>query len=74
MIEKEIYPAKGQTRIARVALLSGCVQRTLSPQINEATIRLLNRHGVEVVVPKKIGCCGSLNHHLGKKDLAHKIL
>ena len=49
MIEKEIYPAKGQTRIARVALLSGCVQRTLSPQINEATIRLLNRHGVEVV-------------------------
>ena len=72
MIEKEIYPTKSQTRIARVALLSGCVQRTLSPQINEATIRLLNRHGVEVVVPKKIGCCGSLNHHLGKENLAHK--
>ena len=53
-------------------LLSGCVQKTLSPQINEATIRLLNRHGVEVVVPKKIGCCGSLNHHLGKSDFAHK--
>ena len=69
---KEIYPAKDQTRIARVALLSGCVQSTLSPQINEATVRLLNRHGVEVVVPKKIECCGSLNHHLGKENLAHK--
>ncbi|MGB9878859.1 MAG: heterodisulfide reductase-related iron-sulfur binding cluster, partial [Candidatus Pelagibacter ubique] len=42
------------------------------PQINEATIRLLNRHGVEVVVPKKIRCCGSLNHHLGKEDDAHQ--
>ena len=39
----------------------------MSPQINESTIRLLNRHGVEVVVPKKIRCCGSLNHHLGKE-------
>ena len=33
----------------------------------KSTIRLLNRHGVEVVVPKKIRCCGSLNHHLGKE-------
>jgi glycolate oxidase iron-sulfur subunit len=48
------------------------VQKEISPQINEATIRLLNRHGVEVVVPKKIRCCGSLNHHLGKEDDAHQ--
>ena len=48
------------------------MQKEISPQINEATIRLLNRHGVEVIVPKKIRCCGSLNHHLGKQDLAHK--
>jgi glycolate oxidase iron-sulfur subunit len=47
------------------------VQRVISPEINESTIRLLNRHGVEVVVLPKIDCCGSLNHHLGKKDLAH---
>ena len=72
LAEKRIYPVKIGKRIARVALLSGCVQRTLSPQINEATIRLLNRHGVEVVVPKKIECCGSLNHHLGKESSAHK--
>ena len=72
LLEKEVYPTKSKKRIARIVLLSGCVQKTLSPQINEATIRLLNRHGVEVVVPKKIECCGSLNHHLGKKELAHK--
>ena len=71
LIEKEVYLAKGKKRVARVALLSGCVQKTLSPQINESTIRLLNRHGVEVVVPKKIRCCGSLNHHLGKEKLAY---
>ena len=70
--EKEIYRSKLKKPIARVALLTGCVQKELSPQINESTIRLLNRHGVEVIVPEKIQCCGSLNHHLGKQDLAHK--
>ncbi len=65
---KEVYKASGKKKVARVALLTGCVQKEISPQINEATIRLLNRHGVEVVVPKKIRCCGSLNHHLGKED------
>ena len=70
--KKKVYSAQKTKRIARVALLTGCVQKVLSPQINEATIRLLNRHGIEVVVPKGIGCCGSLNHHLGKSDLAHQ--
>jgi glycolate oxidase iron-sulfur subunit len=70
--EKEVYSAVGQKRIARVALLTGCVQKEISPQINESTIRLLNRHGVEVIVPKKIRCCGSLNHHLGKENDAYK--
>jgi len=68
---KKIYPVIGKKTIARVALLVGCVQRVISPEINESTIRLLNRHGVEVVVIPKIDCCGSLNHHLGKKILAH---
>jgi len=66
-----IYQAiKKKKPVARVALLTGCVQKVISPQINEATIRLLNRHGIEVVVPKGINCCGSLNHHLGKSELA----
>lgn len=68
----KIYKVRKKKPVARVALLTGCVQRIISPQINEATIRLLNRHDVEVVVPKGIGCCGSLNHHLGKSDLAHQ--
>jgi len=68
---KEIYSPAVKT-YARVALLTGCVQRVISPQINDATIDILNRHGVEVIVPKKVDCCGSLNHHLGKEELAHK--
>ena len=50
---KEIYKTKYKKKVARVALLAGCVQKELSPQINESTIRILNRHGVEVVVPEK---------------------
>ena len=67
-----VYPAKRKKPIARVALLTGCVQKVISPQINEATIRLLNRHGIEVIVSKGIDCCGSLNHHLGKNNDAHQ--
>jgi len=63
---------KKKKPVARVALLTGCVQKVISPQINEATIRLLNRHGIEVIVPKDIDCCGSLNHHLGKSNLANQ--
>ena len=61
---------KKKKPIARVALLTGCVQKVISPQINEATIRLLNRHGIEVITPSSIECCGSLNHHLGKEEVA----
>ena len=68
----QVYRVLKKKPVARVALLTGCVQKVISPQINEATIRLLNRHGIEVIVPKGIDCCGSLNHHLGKSDLAHQ--
>ena len=68
---QKVYHSEGKKTVARVALLTGCVQRIISPEINESTIRLLNRHDVEVVVLPKIDCCGSLNHHLGKKKLAH---
>ncbi|GIL40264.1 glycolate oxidase subunit GlcF [Roseiterribacter gracilis] len=65
-----VFPAQGK-RVARVALLAGCAQRVLAPSINAATIRLLNRHGVEVVVTG--GCCGALPHHLGKVDPSHDL-
>ncbi|MEM7442517.1 MAG: glycolate oxidase subunit GlcF [Pseudomonadota bacterium] len=61
--------AEGPRR-ARVALLNGCAQQVLDPSINEATIRLLTRHGVEVVVAKRAGCCGALTHHMGKEAAA----
>ncbi|MEM7426211.1 MAG: glycolate oxidase subunit GlcF [Pseudomonadota bacterium] len=64
------YPAEGD-RKGRVALLTGCAQPVLDPGINEATIRLLNRHGIEVVVPAAMGCCGALTHHMGKEADSH---
>ena len=67
---QKIYSPLNGKKISRVALLNGCVQRVISPEINEATIRLLNRHNVEVVVMPDIDCCGSLNHHLGKQEKA----
>tara|TARA_B100000886_G_C20418972_1_gene490564 strand:+ start:583 stop:1875 length:1293 start_codon:yes stop_codon:yes gene_type:complete len=66
-----IFKSKTEKIVSRVALLTGCVQRVLSPEINEATIEVLNRHSVEVVVLPEIDCCGSLDHHLGKEKKAH---
>ncbi|MBZ0218322.1 MAG: glycolate oxidase subunit GlcF [Fimbriimonadaceae bacterium] len=57
----------------RVALLSGCAHPVLRPDLNEATIRLLTRHGVDVVLPAGEGCCGALPHHLGKSGAAHDM-
>src|SRR5436305_6207167 len=59
--------ASGASR-KRVALLTGCAQAVLAPSINEATVRFLSRHGVEVVFPKGEGCCGALVHHMGRDD------
>jgi glycolate oxidase iron-sulfur subunit len=70
--DRVIFPAIGPRR-ARVALLAGCAQRVLAPSINEATIRLLTRHGVEVVVPRQSGCCGAIVHHLGKAEQARAL-
>ncbi|TPW25906.1 glycolate oxidase subunit GlcF [Pararhizobium mangrovi] len=64
--EPGVHAAKGERR-ARVALLTGCAQPVLDPAINERTIALLTRLGVEVVVPKGEGCCGSLVHHMGRE-------
>ena len=70
---QNVYPVEKKPPIARVALLTGCVQRVISPEINESTIRLLNRHEVEVIVIPEINCCGSLDHHLGKEKTAHEL-
>lgn len=61
---QEFYPAVGQRR-GRVALLAGCAQTVLDPDINAATIEVLTRNGIEVVVPAGQACCGALSWHVG---------
>jgi glycolate oxidase iron-sulfur subunit len=68
--EPGVWFAPGR-RKGRVALLTGCAQSVLDPDINAATIRLLNRHDIEVVLPKGEGCCGALTHHMGLEGESH---
>jgi glycolate oxidase iron-sulfur subunit len=66
-----VFPAQGEKR-GRVAILAGCAQPVLRPEINEAAIRLLNRLGIDVVVAEGAGCCGALTHHMGLEEAAHE--
>jgi|TARA_B110000908_G_scaffold31515_1_gene37479 glycolate oxidase iron-sulfur subunit len=59
------------SRKKRVALMTGCAQKALNTDINDATIRLLTRLGCEVVVAEGAGCCGALTHHMGKTAESH---
>ena len=68
--DPQVFPAQGERRM-RVALMTGCAQKALNTDINDATIRLLRRLGCEVVVARGQGCCGALTHHMGKEALAH---
>jgi glycolate oxidase iron-sulfur subunit len=61
----QVFPAIGE-RKRRVALLAGCAQKVLNTDINDATIRILRRHGCEVVIAQGAGCCGALTYHMGK--------
>ena len=69
MQSPQVHAAQG-TRRGRVALLAGCAQKVLDPAINESTIRLLTRMGIEVVIARGAGCCGALTHHMGRHDPA----
>ena len=59
-------------RTGRVILLAGCVQQVLRPEINDATIRLFARGGIDVVVAAGAGCCGALSQHIGRENEAIK--
>ena len=65
----ELQPAEGERR-ARVALLAGCAQQVLAPEINWATLRVLASNGVEVAIPRAQGCCGALDLHSGQSARA----
>ncbi len=67
--DPQTFPAKDKKM--RVALMTGCAQKALNTDINDATIRLLTRLGAEVVVAEGAGCCGALTHHMGKEDESH---
>jgi len=68
--DPQVFAATGARRM-RVALMTGCAQKALNTDINDATIRLLTRLGCEVVVARGAGCCGALTHHMGKTALSH---
>ncbi|MEE3227872.1 MAG: heterodisulfide reductase-related iron-sulfur binding cluster [Chloroflexota bacterium] len=68
----DIIPAIGRKR-ARVALMQGCVQSVLAPGINEATVRVLSKNGVEVILPRGQGCCGALTLHSGSLEKSRKL-
>ena len=69
--DPQTFAAHGAPR-KRVALMTGCAQRALNTDINDATIRLLTRLGCEVVIAEGAGCCGALTHHMGKTDESHR--
>ena len=66
----QTFPAQGPRR-KRVALMTGCAQKVLNTDINDASIRLLTRAGCEVVIVPGQGCCGALTHHMGKVAESH---
>ena len=68
--DPQVFPATGERRM-RVALMTGCAQKALNTDINDATIRLLRRLGCEVVVAQGAGCCGALTHHMGREGESH---
>ncbi len=70
--DPQTFPAKGETKM-RVALMTGCAQKALNTDINDATIRLLTRLGCEVVVVEGAGCCGALVHHMGREEESHRF-
>lgn len=67
-----VHPAEGPRKL-RVAMVAGCVQQVLAPNINWATLRVLAKNGVEVIVPTDQGCCGSLMMHTGEDETARTL-
>ncbi|MCR9292255.1 MAG: heterodisulfide reductase-related iron-sulfur binding cluster [bacterium] len=68
----EFSPAVGQRR-GSVAMLVGCAQQVLAPDINASAVRVLNRNGYDVILPRNQGCCGALAWHTGEGQLASKF-
>ncbi len=68
----KVFPAEGERR-ARVAFLAGCISSVAFAELNRATVRVLTRNGIEVVVPEGQGCCGALHAHAGFREEARSL-
>lgn len=68
----KVFPAVGERR-GRIALLAGCIASVAFAELNRATIRVLTRNGVEVVVPRSQTCCGALHAHAGELAQAREL-
>ncbi|MGH7320580.1 MAG: (Fe-S)-binding protein, partial [Candidatus Rokuibacteriota bacterium] len=68
-----VPPAPHGPSHGMVALLTGCVQALLFPEVNRATVELLARAGYTVVSPPGQGCCGALHLHWGARDAARRL-
>ncbi len=66
------YPPRGERRY-RVGMLAGCISNVFFARLNEATVRVLQHNGCEVVIPEKQTCCGALHAHAGERDAARKL-
>ena len=67
-----ILPAVGERR-GKVALLLGCAQQALAPEISHAAAHALAANGVEVHIPRGQSCCGSILTHVGAEDRARQL-
>jgi glycolate oxidase iron-sulfur subunit len=67
----KVFPAEGKQR-GRVALLIGCIGSVAFAELNQATIRVLTRNGIEVHIPQRQSCCGALHLHAGYMDAARE--
>lgn len=66
------FPAEGPARF-RVAFLAGCITNVSFARLNEATVRVLQKNGCDVVLPEKQGCCGALHAHAGRREEARAL-
>ena len=68
----KVFPAEGEKRY-KVAFMAGCIANVSFARLNEATVRVLQKNGCEVHIPKEQNCCGALHVHAGRKDDAREL-
>lgn len=62
-----------ENKTKKVAFFSGCLMDTIFMDTNDATTKLLQYAGCEIVIPKLQGCCGALHGHSGELAQAREL-